>query len=39
MINLGLWQFDRYQERLDFNEIVSARIEAQPQDLNELLHC
>lgn len=37
MINLGLWQFDRYQERLDFNEIVSARIEAQPQDLNELL--
>ena len=37
MINLGLWQFDRYHERLDFNEIVSARIEAQPQDLNELL--
>jgi cytochrome oxidase assembly protein ShyY1 len=37
MINLGLWQFDRYHERLDFNEIVSARIEAQPQDLNKLL--
>jgi len=37
MINLGLWQFGRYHERLDFNEIVSARIEAQPQDLNELL--
>ena len=37
MINLGLWQFDRYHERLDFNEIVSARIEAQPQDLKELL--
>ena len=37
MINLGLWQFDRHHERLDFNEIVSARIEAQPQDLNELL--
>lgn len=37
MINLGLWQFDRYHERLDFNEIVSARIDAQPQDLNELL--
>jgi len=37
MINLGLWQFDRYHERLGFNEIVSARIEAQPQDLNELL--
>ena len=37
MINLGFWQFDRYHERLDFNEIVSARIEAQPQDLNELL--
>jgi len=37
MINLGLWQFDRYHERLDFNEIVSARIEAQPQDLKKLL--
>jgi cytochrome oxidase assembly protein ShyY1 len=37
MINLGLWQFDRYHERLDFNEIVSARIEAQPKDLNKLL--
>ncbi len=37
MINLGLWQFDRYHERLDFNEIVSARIDAQPQDLNKLL--
>ena len=37
MINLGLWQFGRYHERLDFNEIVSARIEAQPQDLNKLL--
>jgi len=37
MINLGLWQFDRYHERLDFNEIVSSRIEAQPQDLNKLL--
>ena len=37
MINLGIWQFDRYHERMDFNEIVSARIEAQPQNLNELL--
>ena len=37
MINLGIWQFSRYHERMDFNEIVSARIEAQPQNLNELL--
>ena len=37
MINLGLWHFDRNHERLDFNEVVSARVEAQPQDLNKLL--
>ena len=37
MINLGIWQLSRYHERMDFNEIVSARIEAQPQNLNELL--
>jgi cytochrome oxidase assembly protein ShyY1 len=37
MINLGLWQYSRYHERLDFNEIVSARINAQPKQLPGLL--
>lgn len=37
MINLGFWQFDRYHERIDFNKIVSARIDAPPQDLADVL--
>ena len=37
MINLGLWQFDRYHQRVDFNKIVSARIVAEPVPLVELL--
>jgi cytochrome oxidase assembly protein ShyY1 len=37
MINLGLWQYSRYHERLDFNEIVSERINAQPKQLPGLL--
>ncbi len=37
MINLGLWQYSRYHERLDFNEIVSERIDAQPEQLQILL--
>ncbi len=37
MFNLGLWQYNRYHERIDFNEIVSARINAQPKNLTELL--
>lgn len=37
MINLGLWQYSRYHERLDFNEIVSERIDAQPKQLQILL--
>jgi surfeit locus 1 family protein len=37
MINLGLWQYSRYHERLDFNEIVSGRIDAQPKQLPGLL--
>ena len=37
MFNLGLWQYDRYHERIDFNEIVSARINAQPKNLTDLL--
>ena len=37
MINLGLWQYSRYHERLDFNEIVSERIDAQPKQLQNLL--
>ena len=37
MVNLGLWQYDRYHERIDFNELVSARINAQPKNLNDLL--
>ena len=37
MINLGLWQYSRYHERLDFNEIVSERIDAQPKQLPNLL--
>ena len=37
MINLGLWQYSRYGERIDFNKIVSARIDAQPKQLQSLL--
>lgn len=37
MVNLGLWQYSRYHERLDFNEIVSERINAQPKQLQILL--
>lgn len=37
MINLGVWQFQRHQERADFNEIVSARIDSQPKNLGNLL--
>ena len=37
MVNLGLWQYDRYHERVDFNEIVSSRIISQPKDLTEFL--
>jgi cytochrome oxidase assembly protein ShyY1 len=37
MINLGLWQYSRYGERIDFNKIVSARIGAQPKQLQNLL--
>ncbi len=37
MINLGLWQYSRYHERLDFNEVVSERIDAQPEQLQILL--
>ncbi len=37
MINLGLWQYSRYHERLDFNELVSLRVNAQPKNLNDLL--
>jgi cytochrome oxidase assembly protein ShyY1 len=37
MVNLGLWQYSRYHERLDFNEIVSGRIDAQPKQLPGLL--
>ena len=37
MINLGLWQYSRYGERIDFNKIVSARIDAQPKQLQILL--
>jgi cytochrome oxidase assembly protein ShyY1 len=37
MINLGLWQYSRYGERIDFNKIVSARIDAQPKQLPSLL--
>ena len=37
MINLGLWQYSRYGERVDFNKIVSARIGAQPKQLQNLL--
>ena len=37
MINLGLWQYSRYGERIDFNKIVSARIDAQPNQLQSLL--
>ena len=37
MINLGLWQFDRYHQRVEFNKIVSARIVAEPVPLVELL--
>lgn len=37
MVNLGLWQFSRYHERIDFNEIVSERIDAQPKPLQTLL--
>ena len=37
MVNLGLWQYDRYHERVDFNEIVSSRIVSLPKDLTELL--
>ena len=37
MFNLGLWQFDRYHERIDFNQLVSVRINAQPENLNNLL--
>ena len=36
MVNLGLWQYDRYHERVDFNKIVSSRIVSQPKDLTEL---
>lgn len=38
MFNLGLWQYNRYHERIDFNEIVSARINAQPKTLTDLLN-
>ena len=37
MINLGLWQYSRYGERIDFNKIVSARIDAQPKQQQSLL--
>ena len=37
MINLGLWQYNRYGERIDFNKIVSARIDSQPKQLQSLL--
>ena len=37
MINLGLWQYSRYGERIDFNKIVSARIDSQPKQLQSLL--
>ena len=37
MINLGLWQYSRYGERIDFNKIVSARIDARPKQLQSLL--
>ncbi len=37
MVNLGLWQYERYHEQVDFNELVSMRINAQPKNLNYLL--
>lgn len=37
MINLGLWQFSRYHERIEFNKIVSARIDSKPTDLTAVL--
>jgi surfeit locus 1 family protein len=37
MINLGLWQYSRYHERLDFNEVVAERIGEQPEQLQTLL--
>ncbi len=37
MVNLGLWQYDRYHERVDFNKVVSSRISGQPTSLTDLL--
>lgn len=37
MINLGLWQLRRLQERQDFNAAVTARYDADPVPIDELL--
>ncbi len=37
MINLGFWQLRRLDQRRDFNEQVSSRIDLPPQPLDEVL--
>lgn len=37
MVNLGLWQLRRLDERQDFNTLVEARYDAPPVPLDELL--
>jgi cytochrome oxidase assembly protein ShyY1 len=37
MVNLGLWQLRRLDERRDFNTVVAARYDAAPVDLDALV--
>lgn len=37
MINLALWQYDRHEERREFNATLTARLNNDPQPLEQLL--
>jgi cytochrome oxidase assembly protein ShyY1 len=37
MVNLGFWQLRRLEEKRDFNDLVAARMEADPVPVQELL--